>query len=91
MIKRTDGDIYNADTLQKVWDFTRAIDLVPGINHDSLISISTEKARYAEATPYGVDMRPLMGDSVPDNEDELDAFRKKVEQSPNVKTFYVSG
>jgi len=91
MIKRKNGDIYNTDTLQKVWDFTRAIDLIPGINHDSLISISTEKARYAEATPYGVDMRPLMGDSVPDSKRELDAFRKKVEQSPNVRTFYVSG
>jgi predicted RND superfamily exporter protein len=91
MIKRLDGDIYNSDTLQKVWDFTRAIDLVPGINHDSLISIATEKARYAEATPYGVDLRPLMEDKVPQNAEELDDFRRRVEQSPNVKKFYVSG
>lgn len=27
MIKRKDGDIYNQDTLQKVWDLTRDIDL----------------------------------------------------------------
>ncbi|MEX1663935.1 efflux RND transporter permease subunit [Zhongshania arctica] len=91
MIKRKDGDIYNTDTLQKVWDFTRAIDLTPGINHDSLISIATEKARYAEATPYGIDMKPLMGDSVPSSQKELDKFRLNVEQSPNVRTFYVSG
>ena len=46
MIKRTDGqDIYNPETLGKVWQFTRDIDLTPGINHDSLISIATEKAR----------------------------------------------
>ncbi|GAA4095171.1 efflux RND transporter permease subunit [Zhongshania borealis] len=91
MIKRKNGDIYNTETLQKVWDFTRALDLTPGINHDTLISIATEKARYAEATPYGIDMRPLMGDSVPANRTEIDAFRKKVDQSPNVRTFYVSG
>lgn len=91
MIKRKDGDIYNTDTLQKVWDFTRAIDLTPGIDHDSLISIATEKARYAEATPYGIDMRPLMGDSVPSTKKALDKFRLNVEQSPNVRTFYVSG
>ncbi|MGB1558518.1 MAG: hypothetical protein ACPHCJ_12100, partial [Oceanococcaceae bacterium] len=60
MIKRIEGDIYNTDTLQKVWDLTRDIDLIPGINHDSLISIATEKARYAEATPNGIDLRPLM-------------------------------
>lgn len=91
MIKRKQGDIYNADTLQKVWDFTRDIDLIPGINHDSLISIATEKARYAEATPYGVDLRPLMDDEVPSDAAALEAFRRRVEQSPNVRTFYVSG
>src|SRR5690606_8890271 len=73
------------------WNFTRDIDLTPGINHDSLISIATEKARYAEATPDGVDMRPLMEDSVPDTEEEIADFRRRVEQSPNVRTFYVSG
>ncbi len=91
MIKRTDGDIYNAETLAKVWQFTRDIDLIPGIDHDSLISIATEKARYAEATPDGVDMRPLMGDSVPDDPEEIADFRRRVEQSPNARTFYVSG
>ncbi|WP_051171276.1 efflux RND transporter permease subunit [Spongiibacter marinus] len=90
MIKNVNGSIYNEDTLSKVWNFTREIDLVPGINHDSLISIATEKARYAEATPYGVDMRPLMGDKVPSGAEALDEFRKRVEQSPNVRTFYVS-
>lgn len=91
MIKNTQGDIYNHDTLSKVWQFTRDIDLVEGINHDSLISIATEKARYAEATPYGVDMRPIMEDSVPTDPAEIKDFRRRVEQSPNVRTFYVSG
>lgn len=91
MIKRIDGDIYNAETLAKVWQFTRDIDLVPGINHDSLISIATEKARYAEATPNGVDLRPLMDDKVPATTAQIDDFRRRVEQSPNVRTFYVSG
>lgn len=91
MIKRTDGDIYNHETLAKVWNFTRDIDLTPGINHDSLISIATEKARYAEATPDGVDMRPLMGDAIPTTPEEIEDFRRRVEQSPNARTFYVSG
>lgn len=91
MIKHTQGDIYNHDTLSKVWNFTRDIDLVEGIDHNSLFSIATEKARYAEATPYGVDMRPIMEDSVPTDPDEIQDFRRRVEQSPNVRTFYVSG
>src|ERR1700757_3807224 len=83
MIKRVNGDIYNADTLQKVWDFTRAVDLAPGIDHDQLISISTEKLRYVEATPTGMDVRPLMGDSVPSTPEEVQDFRRRVQQSPN--------
>lgn len=91
MIKNSDGDIYNYETLSKVWSFTRDIDLIPGINHDSLISIATEKARYAEATPYGIDLRPIMDDKVPREPEKIADFRRRVEQSPNVRTFYVSG
>jgi predicted RND superfamily exporter protein len=90
MIKRKDGDIYHTDTLQKVWDFTRAIDLTPGVDHDQLISISTEKLRYVEATPAGVDVRPLMGDRVPANAEEVEDFKRRVQQSPNARNFYVS-
>ncbi|AXQ28525.1 RND transporter [Solimonas sp. K1W22B-7] len=91
MIKHKNGDIYNAETLNKVWAFTRDIDLIAGIDHNTLISIATEKARYAEATPYGVDLRPIMEDSVPKDADAIKDFRRRVEQSPNVRTFYVSG
>lgn len=90
MVKRKHGDIYNAETLAKVWQLTRDIDLAPGVDHDQIISIATEKARYAEATPLGIDMRPLMGDHPARTEEEVDAFRKNVDQSPNARTFLVS-
>jgi predicted RND superfamily exporter protein len=90
MIKNKNGDIYNVDTLQKTWDMTRDIDLAPAVDHDQVLSITTEKARYAEATPYGIDMRPLMGDSVP-SADEMSEFRQRVERSPNARGFLVSG
>ena len=91
MVRRVDGgDIYNTDTLQKVWDLTRDIDLAPGVDHDQILSITTEKARYAEATPYGIDMRPLMDDQVPQTEEALEDFRRRIEQSPDARTFLVS-
>ncbi|AXQ31071.1 RND transporter [Solimonas sp. K1W22B-7] len=92
MIKRKDGgNIYNPETLQKVWQLTRDIDLAPGVDHDQIISVSTEKLRFAEATPYGIDMRPLMDDHVPSTPDEVREFRRRIEQSPNARTFFVSG
>jgi len=90
MVKRKNGDIYHQDTLQKVWDLTRSVDLTPAIDHDQLISISTEKLRYVEATPAGVDVKPLMGDRVPTNAAEVEEFRRRVQQSPNARTFFVS-
>ena len=91
MVKRKEGSIYNAETLAKIWKLTRDIDLAPGVDHDQIISIATEKLRYAEATPYGIDMRPLMDDHVPSTPEEVADFHRRVQQSPNAKTFYVSG
>lgn len=91
MVKRVDGQtIYNAETLQKVWDLTRDIDLTPGVNHDAILSITTEKARYAEATPMGINMRPLMGDKVPSDPETLASFHKRVERSPAARQYLVS-
>lgn len=91
MVKRRDGTIYNTETLQKIWDLTRDIDLAPGVDHDTLISITTEKARYAEATPFGIDNQPVMGDKVPTTPEDLQELRRRVQESPNAKTFLVSG
>jgi uncharacterized protein len=85
MVKRKNGEIYYQETLQKVWDMTREVDLAPAIDHDQLISISTEKLRYVEA-----DIRPLMGDAVPSTPEEVADFRRRVEQSPNARNFFVS-
>ena len=51
-VKRKDGDIYNAETLAKIWNMTRDVDLTPAVDHDQILSIATEKARFQEATPF---------------------------------------
>jgi len=91
MVKHRSGDIYNPTTLNKVWQLTRDIDLAPGVDHDQILSIATEKARYAEATPSGVDMRPLMEDHVPATRDEVQEFRGRVDKSPGARQFLISG
>lgn len=90
MLQRKDGDIYNPETLAKVWQMTRDIDLSPGVDHDQILSIATEKARYAEATPFGIDMRPLMGDYVPKTPEEIADFRDRVDKSPGSRVFLIS-
>ena len=69
MVKVKDGDIHNPVTLQKIWDITRDIDLAPGVDHDQIVSVATEKARYSRATPFGIDSLPIMGDRAPSSAD----------------------
>ncbi|MDF1832918.1 MAG: MMPL family transporter, partial [Porticoccaceae bacterium] len=91
MVKRTDGEsIYNPETLQKVWDMTRNIDLIAGVDHDQILSITTEKARYAQATPFGIDSQPLMGDHAPRTEEEMAEFLERVKKSPSSRAFLIS-
>lgn len=90
MIQRRGGDIYNAETLAKVWTLTRDIDLAPAVDHDQVLSIATEKARYAVATPSGLDVRPLMEDHPPRTAAEIEEFRARVMKSPNARRFLIS-
>ncbi|MSR14031.1 MAG: RND transporter [Gammaproteobacteria bacterium] len=90
MIKRKHGDIYNAETLAKVYQFTRDIDLAPGIDHDLILSIASTKARYSEATASGIDMRPLMDDKPPSAPEDVARFRDLVDKSPNTRVFLIS-
>ncbi|MSR14209.1 MAG: RND transporter [Gammaproteobacteria bacterium] len=90
MVKRLDGDIYNVQTLEKIYRMTRDMDLAPSVDHDQVLSIATEKARYAEATPYGVDVKPMMEAHAPANDEELAEFRRRVDRASNVRTFLIS-
>ncbi|WP_207779374.1 efflux RND transporter permease subunit [Zavarzinia aquatilis] len=90
MVKRKQGDIYNIETLNKIWNITRDVDLAPAVDHDQVLSITTEKARYAEATPEGIDVQPIMGDHPPRDQADVDEFRRRVEMSPSARAFLIS-
>ena len=90
MVKVKEGNIYNVETLAKVWKMTRDIDLAPGVDHDQILSITTEKARFAEATPFGINMRPLIEELAPANDEEVLDFINAVDKAPNVRTFLIS-
>lgn len=91
MIKRTDGkDVFQADTLEKVWRISRDIDLTPGVDHDQILSIATSKARYTVITPDGIFSNPIMDDELPKTAEQLAEIRRRVDESPGANTFLVS-
>ena len=91
MIKRTDGkDVFQADTLEKIWRISRDIDLTPGVDHDQILSIATSKARYTVITPDGIFSQPIMDDELPKTAEQLAEIRRRVDESPGANTFLVS-
>ena len=90
MIKVKQGNIYTVETLAKVWQMTRDIDLAPGVDHDQILSVTTEKARFAEATPFGINMRALIEEYAPANDEDIQKFIDAVDKAPNVRTFLIS-
>lgn len=90
VVKRKQGDIYNPGTLAKVWRLTREIDKAPAVDHDQVLSIATEQARYAEATAWGIDTKPLMGDRPPATPAEVNEFKHRVSLAQNVREFLIS-
>ncbi|WP_287364504.1 MMPL family transporter [Thauera sp.] len=91
MVKRKDGkDLYQRETMQKIWDISREIDLAPGVDHDQILSIATEKARYTVVTDEGIYSTPIMDDHPPQTAAELAEIRRRVSESPAARQFLVS-
>lgn len=91
MVKRKDGkDLYQRETMQKIWDISREIDLAPGVDHDQILSIATEKARYTVVTADGIYSTPIMDDEPPATDAELAEIRRRVSESPAARQFLVS-
>jgi predicted RND superfamily exporter protein len=90
LVKRRHGDIYQPETLEKIWRLTREAELIPGVDHEQILSIASEKARLVVATPSGLDSTPLMGDAPPREAAEIEVVRARVRRAPGVIGFLVS-
>src|SRR5438128_2013352 len=54
LVEVKQGTIYNPKTLAKIFYLTRDVDLLPGVDHDTVISIATTKAQVVRAVPGGI-------------------------------------
>jgi predicted RND superfamily exporter protein/acyl carrier protein len=86
-----DGDIYNTPFLEKVKRVTNRLDEAPAVNHYQVNSIAHPNLRVIVIEPDGsVDAQILM-DDIPENEEQLAAFRETIHQNPGrIYGFYVS-
>ncbi|MFQ5699929.1 MAG: RND family transporter [Myxococcota bacterium] len=81
-VRRKNGDIYDADFLDKVSEITNQVDIAPNVNHYQVSSISSINTRVITIEPDGaITAEPLMED-IPEDEEEMAAFKDTVRQNP---------
>ncbi len=90
LVKAKEGSIYTPDGLAKVFRLTQAVDLIPGVDHEHVISIASPKIRMTKATPRGVMSLPVMEDVAPKTQAEADEVRRRAREAKAVSGILVS-
>ncbi len=81
MLEVKRGTIFTIPTLQKIQNVTRAIEKIPGVNNNQLVSIAARKARTFRMKSTGLSAVRIMWPAVPTNEAELAKVHTRVVES----------
>lgn len=90
VIQKKTGTIYNPKTLQKIQEATRLADLIPGVDHDQIVSIASRKVKHVEATIGGIQASNLLMGPVPQTVEKIATLRDKIRATPGVVGTLVS-
>jgi hypothetical protein len=75
MIRVKDGDIFNPVTLHKIQDLTRAMDSLPGVNHEEVFSLASFRVTYVQAQSGALVTKPYMFPDVPKTQQGIDELK----------------
>jgi len=90
MLEVKDGNIFNPETLNKIWGATEGLDKVYGVNHNQIDSIAHRTVRYLKVAAGGtMRAQPVMLGEVKTPE-EAAAIRHIVHNSENIYGLLVS-
>jgi len=78
MLQVKQGDIFNLGTLRKIQKITGEVDGLPGVIHQQVYSLSSQRVSYAQVVPGGLNVRPFMFPWVPRNETEIEMLRQRI-------------
>jgi predicted RND superfamily exporter protein len=78
MVEVKQGTIFSIAALQKIQNVTRALERVPGMNQNQLVSIASRKARIFGMRSTGMYSERVMWPNVPRTDAEAAAVRTKV-------------
>ncbi len=78
MLRVREGDIFNYSTLQKIEDITRAVNILPGVDHNEIFSLASYRVAFASAVPGAIITRCYMYPKIPQNQQQLDELKQNV-------------
>src|SRR6516225_3766405 len=78
MLRVKQGDIFNYATLQKIQDITRAVNILPGVDHNEIFSLASYRVAFATAVPGAIVSRCYMYPRIPENQQQLDQLKHNV-------------
>jgi predicted RND superfamily exporter protein len=84
------GTIYNPQTLRKIQEATRLVDLVPGVDHDQIFSLASRKVKHVEATIGGIQASNLLTGAVPETGEDIARLRERARSTGGVMGNLVS-
>lgn len=81
MLEVREGNIYNRETLKKVRELTEALDALPGVDHNQVVSIASRKVKIVKNSGSFIETNILMPEELPATEEEFQDFRRDVSDS----------
>jgi uncharacterized protein len=78
MVEVNHGDIYNYDTLKKIQELQAAVNKLPGVNHNEVLSLASYRISYARTAPGALIIRPYMFPHVPKTKAGIEALQRHV-------------
>jgi predicted RND superfamily exporter protein len=90
VVEAKKGTIYNPETLRKIQEATTLVDLIPGVDHDQILSIASRKVKHVEATVGGIQAANLLVGATPSTPEEIAKLRANVRSTGGVVGTLVS-
>lgn len=90
VLEPREGDIFNHRLLQKIHDLTEAVDRLPGVNHNEVMSLASERVSYSDAVPGALISRPYMHPGVPETPEDTRQLKLNVTAHQNRLRYLVS-
>ena len=84
LIQVKKGTIYNPQTLRKIQEATRLVDLIPGVDHDQIFSLASRKVKHVEATIGGIQASNLLTGPVPETAEAIAKLREQARSTGGV-------